>query len=59
MLISTPPPPKSNFYQYLCIFACEFLSMQVCFLHRDWVSGNEEMDTADQIIIFCFLLQGL
>ncbi len=33
--------------------------MQVCFLHRDGVSGNEEMDTADKIIIFCFLLQGL
>ncbi len=33
--------------------------MQVCFLHRDWVSGNEEMDTADKNIIFCFLLQGL
>lgn len=37
-----------------------FVQIYKCFfpLH-DWLSANEEMDTAEKIILFCFLLKGI
>ncbi len=32
--------------------------LPVCFSLQDWLSVNEEMDTAEKIILFCFLLKG-
>ncbi len=32
--------------------------LPVCFFLQDWLSVNEEMDTAEKINLFCFLFKG-